>query len=51
MICYAFNNPGEKCAGNCGKLHVCQVCDGPENAHPFTLCPLYLKALAEKGAN
>ena len=41
MICYAFNNPGESCSGECGKLHVCQICESTDHPHPR--CPKYQK--------
>ena len=46
LICYAFNNSGERCKGDCGKLHICQVCDGPDNAHPYHKCKVYQDAIA-----
>ena len=36
LICYAFNNPREKCAGGCGKVHCCQIC---LEKHPVHSCP------------
>ena len=45
LICYRFNNKGEVCDGKCGKVHVCQVCDGPDNNHPYHECPTYKAAL------
>ena len=41
LICYAYNNLGETCSGECGKLHVCQLCESPD--HPYTRCPKYVK--------
>ena len=41
LICYAYNNPGETCSGECGKLHVCQLCESPD--HPYTRCPKLVK--------
>ena len=37
LICYAYNNPGETCSGECGKLHVCQLCESPDHPHPAAL--------------
>ena len=42
LICYAFNNPGETCPGECGKPHICQICESPDHAYPR--CPKYSKA-------
>ncbi|CAE7216749.1 unnamed protein product [Symbiodinium natans] len=35
QICFAFNNPHEKCRGKCGRAHVCQLCLGK---HPMHAC-------------
>jgi hypothetical protein len=35
-ICFAYNNPDEKCSGSCGRTHVCRECFG---AHPAFSCP------------
>lgn len=32
QICFAYNSPHERCKGQCGRAHVCQVCFG---AHPM----------------
>ena len=34
-ICYAYNNAGESCAGQCNRLRVCRRCFG---THPVHLC-------------
>lgn len=36
-ICFAFNNEGENCAGDCGMAHVCQFCLSAD--HPKYKCP------------
>ena len=36
-ICFKFNNPEERCDGNCGFVHVCQLCLGAN--HPKHNCP------------
>jgi hypothetical protein len=35
-ICYKYNNKGEKCDGQCNRIHVCQICMGK---HPRYECP------------
>ena len=42
QICYAWNNPGEKCWGNCGFAHACRACGKPD--HTVAMCPLYKQA-------
>ena len=32
-ICFAYNSPVEKCKGNCGRVHCCQICLGSHPAH------------------
>ena len=34
-ICFAYNNQGESCDGQCGRAHVCRKCLGP---HPMFSC-------------
>jgi hypothetical protein len=36
LICYKFNNPNEKCPGDCTMVHVCQKCLKP--GHGYTQC-------------
>ena len=35
-ICFAYNNPNERCRGPCPYAHVCMLCHG---AHPAHMCP------------
>ena len=35
QICFAFNNPHEKCTGTCDRAHVCRLCLGN---HPAFQC-------------
>jgi hypothetical protein len=35
QICFAFNNPHEKCTGTCDRAHVCRTCLG---GHPAFQC-------------
>ena len=36
LICYKFDNPNEKCSGDCTMVHVCQKCLKP--GHGYTTC-------------
>ena len=38
LICFAFNNPSEKCDGSCGMVHVCRY-KGCMGKHPMYECP------------
>ncbi|CAK0869239.1 unnamed protein product, partial [Prorocentrum cordatum] len=39
-ICFKFNNKGQKCSGNCGRAHVCQVCFSDQHpAYDWTGAP------------
>ena len=35
-ICFAYNNPNERCRGSCGFVHCCRICFGkhPMHMHP-----------------
>jgi hypothetical protein len=33
QICFAWNSPTERCAGGCGRVHVCRICFGAHPAH------------------
>ena len=33
QICFAYNSQYERCRGNCGRVHCCQVCFGSHPAH------------------
>ena len=32
-ICFAYNSANERCRGNCGRVHACQICLGNHPAH------------------
>ena len=36
QICFRFNNPHERCRGQCERAHACQLCLGK---HPMHACP------------
>ncbi len=39
-MCYPYNNPDKKCAGNCGRVHICRRC---LEKHPVYACPVQAK--------